>query len=255
MRWQGPLCFYGQLQAPLVASDLFPSTTAKGCHNKSPTRVRWLAATANVDAYPADVAVSPPASQQKQPQKRAKNAADVVVERATVADIEAIQRCNRASLPENYADCFYERHMANWPALSFVAREDSAVVGYVLGRLESEREAFLLDGESSPLKCGHITSLAVSEGHRGKGVARTLMAAVHVAMRSSYRVTRSRLHVRSSNHPALRLYASLGYTIHSVINAYYADGEAAYLMAATFSTTTTTTGGDDGGDDGGSSPS
>ena len=207
MRWHATLCF--QLARSLVTCDI-PT---------KPLR-RWLAAT-SVEV--ADVLTT---------HDQLATSSLVLIEPATMADIPAIQRCNHASLPENYADCFYERHLTNWPDLSFVARSgdfDNSIVGYVLGRLEDHRQVV-----ESPEVCGHITSLAVSETFRRRGVARGLMAAVHQSMARSYSVDRSRLHVRCSNHNALRLYSSLGYTIHSVCKSYYADGEAAYLMAAKF---------------------
>ena len=42
----------------------------------------------------------------------------------------------------------------------------------------------------------------------------------------------ARLHVRCSNAGALQLYAGLGYAVIDVVQAYYHDGEAAYLMQA-----------------------
>mmetsp|Transcript_8987 Transcript_8987/g.29165 ORF Transcript_8987/g.29165 Transcript_8987/m.29165 type:complete len:254 (-) Transcript_8987:473-1234(-) len=197
MRCHATLCFYSCAQAVLS----YDRTSS----------VRRLSAT----AVEASVEASASAT-----------ASYVMIEQATPADIEAIQQCNRASLPENYADCFYERHFSTWPGLSFVARSPESyedVVGYVLGRLEDA---------AVEANCGHVTSLAVAEAFRRRGVARGLMAAVHSAMARGYGVDKTRLHVRSSNRSALRLYSSLGYTIHSVHKSYYADGESAYLMAA-----------------------
>lgn len=156
---------------------------------------------------------------------------EVLIENAKTADIPGIQACNRASLPENYGDAFYEKHLVFWPGLSFVARADS-VVGYVLGRVEGR-----VEGETHQAAQGHITSLAVSERYRRRGLARKLMYAVHNEL-ARRRVTSARLHVRCSNHQALKLYASLGYTIHSIVSHYYGDGEAAYLMAADLSVRT-----------------
>lgn len=143
----------------------------------------------------------------------------VSIQKATEDDIESIQKCNRQTLPENYADSFYQRHLRQWPDLSFVARTDASVVGYVLGRLE--------DGEP----VGHITSLAVLDAYRRRGLARSLMAHVHLELLRQQVLT-ARLHVRCSNASAIKLYTSLGYAIHSVVRSYYGDGEAAYLMAA-----------------------
>lgn len=160
---------------------------------------------------------------------------EVLIENAKTSDIPGIQACNRASLPENYGDAFYEKHLVFWPGLSFVARAD-CVVGYVLGRVEGR-----VEGETTQAPQGHITSLAVSERYRRRGLARKLMYAVHNEL-VRRRVTSARLHVRCSNHQALKLYASLGYTIHSIVSHYYGDGEAAYLMAADLAAPTRTGG-------------
>jgi len=58
---------------------------------------------------------------------------------ATADDISSLQHCNRATLPENYQDSFYQRHLRDWHDLSYVAHSDDEngiVVGYVLGRLD-----------------------------------------------------------------------------------------------------------------------
>ncbi|KAH8046373.1 hypothetical protein JL722_13700 [Aureococcus anophagefferens] len=110
------------------------------------------------------------------------------IRRARADDIPQIQVCNRASLPENYNDSFYARHLADWGHLAFVADADREVVGYVLGRVnERHTETPAGPGSTRPTE-GHITSLA--------------------------------------------LYASLGYAVVDVVQGYYHDGEAAYLMAA-----------------------
>jgi peptide alpha-N-acetyltransferase len=83
---------------------------------------------------------------------------------ATRQDVPSIQRCNLATLPENYSSNFYVNHLRQWPDLALVAehvvedpqedkhREDDAfnnpfnnydaskpqneIVGYVLGKVE-----------------------------------------------------------------------------------------------------------------------
>ena len=152
------------------------------------------------------------------------------IRRARADDIPQIQVCNRASLPENYNDSFYARHLADWGHLAFVADADREVVVYVLGRVnERHTETPAGPGSTRPTE-GHITSLAVSDRFRRRGVAKQLMVAVHDEMEKL--VQTSKLHVRCSNAGALQLYASLGYAVVDVVQGYYHDGEAAYLMAA-----------------------
>jgi ribosomal-protein-alanine N-acetyltransferase len=66
--------------------------------------------------------------------------------------------------------------------------------------------------------------------HRRRGVARALMREVHKNM--ALEVDCAKLHVRCSNAQALQLYAGLGYDVVDVVQSYYHDGEAAYLMQA-----------------------
>lgn len=161
---------------------------------------------------------------------------DVLVRRATQEDIPKIQRCNRASLPENYNDGFYTRHIADWGHLAYVAEcidDADDLAGYVLGRVNergSEQPAPTSPTARSRPVDGHVTSLAVHGKHRRRGVARALMRQVHKNMAPE--VDCAKLHVRCSNAQALQLYAGLGYDVVDVVQSYYHDGEAAYLMQA-----------------------
>ena len=56
------------------------------------------------------------------------------------------------------------------------------------------------------------------------------MRQVHKIM--ALEVDCAKLHVRCSNAQALQLYAGLGYDVVDVVQSYYHDGEAAYLMQA-----------------------
>jgi ribosomal protein S18 acetylase RimI-like enzyme len=146
-------------------------------------------------------------------------------------DVPSIQRCNLATLPENYNSHFYANHLREWPELAFVAVDCSAssssssdrsspsfssfptmhpeekVVAYVLGKVEervvtvpSEESLHGYDdGSYDPLwsdrrsryhndyhgvaplttttteRIGHVTSLAVLEPYRRRGLAVELM--------------------------------------------------------------------------------
>ena len=161
---------------------------------------------------------------------------DVLVRRARNDDIPRIQRCNRASLPENYNDGFYARHIADWGHLAYVAEcvdDADDLAGYVLGRVNergSELPAPVTAASRTRPVDGHVTSLAVHAKHRRRGVARALMRQVHKNM--ALEVDCAKLHVRCSNAQALQLYAGLGYDVVDVVQSYYHDGEAAYLMQA-----------------------
>lgn len=214
-------------------------------------------------------------------------------------DVPSIQRCNLATLPENYNENFYATHMRNWPELALVAEhipegyveegnnknnrrsilggltggaarnkvsplrrcDDSAnkqcqIIGYVLGKVdqiprkaqsESFAPSWVQDDDNGFLarqnqkksfyyeQMGHVTSLAILDGYRRKGLAAHLMNQLHYEMKNCYNADAVGLHVRVSNEAATNLYvSSMGYKVDDVIPGYYQDGEDAYLMRKDF---------------------
>lgn len=224
------------------------------------------------------------------------------------SDVPAIDRCNRATLPENYGLNFYNQFLLDYPELAIVAehvpdghresaeRESDSpstcppmlsneivepdIVAYVLGRCQpppsrSQRSRqgsfslggthFQLDGDEStelldslnengenrnqPELLGHVTSLAVMEEHRRKGLAAALMEQLHCHLSLCYGSNACGLHVRVSNEAACRLYEQDGYLIDNTIPHYYLDGEDAYFMKKLLDTSMFIKG-DAGGKDG-----
>ncbi|GMH76239.1 hypothetical protein TL16_g07010, partial [Triparma laevis f. inornata] len=133
---------------------------------------------------------------------------------AKASDITSIQKCNLATLPENYQSAFYASHLKSWPSLALVANS--------LGDL------FFTKREK--MRSGHVTSLAVLKEYRRLGLASQLMDQLHHQMLLSS-VSSIGLHVRVTNKAATRLYeTTMGYHVSRVIPSYYQDGEDAYLM-------------------------
>jgi N-alpha-acetyltransferase 10/11 len=179
-------------------------------------------------------------------------------------DVPALQRCNLASLPENYNAEFYAHHLRTWPGLALVAeyilpgqqsisrsfpgsQAESNIVGYVLGKIEDRYVSYdpradpspaygtktYRDLEGNTLKLestGHVTSLAVLRDFRRRGLATALIDQLHVNLESVHGVSQVGLHVRQSNEAATNLYKSYGYHVEEVLDHYYADGESAFLM-------------------------
>ena len=77
---------------------------------------------------------------------------------------------------------------------------------------------------------GHIVSVAVLEGHRGYGVGRVMIEESLRGMKERG-CSESYLEVRVSNTPAVALYRKLGFQTVTTHNAYYRDGEDAFLMS------------------------
>ena len=146
----------------------------------------------------------------------------LVIRPATPADVSAIDRCNRLSLPENYDDAFYMNFISKWPALTLVAVPSSGteVLGYSLCQLQ----------ESSFSRNGFITSIAVLPAFRNLGIGGMLMNNTHRVLFETFEATAVSLHCRPSNVSAVRFYKSIEYIENVYIPLYYMDGEAAWLL-------------------------
>jgi ribosomal protein S18 acetylase RimI-like enzyme len=182
-------------------------------------------------------------------------------------DVPSIQRCNLATLPENYNAAFYASHLREFPELSLVvveeeenydhrkhglpfsafpgggqaASQQSTVVAYVLGKVEEQRIEAIPDEEDfnywpgrpyfKTQEYGHVTSLAVLDDYRRQGLARQLMEQLHHQLKVHYsRASYVGLHVRQSNEAATGLYGRFGYIQEERIPTYYQDGEDGYYM-------------------------
>ena len=151
---------------------------------------------------------------------------------ATKKDISSISFCNIQTLPENYQDSYYEDHITKWPHLSLLAEnENKKLIGYVLGKLEETQvESSVIQpwvvNYKPKLMHGHISSIAVSHNHRGKGIARELMKMLHSQLVNEHNIKSVTLHCRGSNLPAINLYVnSFKYRFVKELNQYYDDGE------------------------------
>lgn len=150
----------------------------------------------------------------------------VSIRPATIEDLIGIQDCNISCLPENYTFKYYYYHYMNWPGLIFVAedRRTKKIVGYVLAKMDDEES-------DTPTTKGHITSLSVLREYRKMGIAKKLMEATHMAMKSIFGLEMVTLHVRVGNMAALGLYRDiLRYEVLGTDTSYYLDGEDAYNM-------------------------
>ena len=131
------------------------------------------------------------------------------------------------SATEHYSDYFYESLLAELPEAFLVAEISGKHVGYIMCKTEFGFSNFKKLGF---VKKGHVVSIAVVEEHRKKGIGNALVeeSVNGVKLR---KCDEFYLEVRCSNTEAVRLYEKLGFAIRQQLNAYYRDGEDAYLMA------------------------
>jgi ribosomal-protein-alanine N-acetyltransferase len=147
-----------------------------------------------------------------------------IVRRFNPKDLDSVIKLNWVFLPENYPSFFFLENYTHWPEAFFVAESEGKIVGYVMCRVEEKYYRF------SPVKLGHVLSIAVDKKHRRRGVATALMKRAEEGLVGSYGVDVIYLEVRVSNDPAISLYKKLDYRVLGVMPGYYSDGEDGYLM-------------------------
>ncbi len=134
---------------------------------------------------------------------------------------------NRVCLPENYTTFFFMNLYQRFPETFIVAEENGDVVGYIMCRIETGIPSFKLLGIT---RKGHVISIAVLPEHQREGIGYALMREAMEAM-LNYKAKECYLEVRASNISAVNLYRKMRFEIIRTITGYYADGEAAYMMA------------------------
>jgi len=132
-----------------------------------------------------------------------------------------------STLPEHYSDYFYESLLQEIPEAFIVAEIGGKHVGYIMCKTEYGFSNFKKLGF---VKKGHMVSVAVLDDNRKKGIGRILVEESIKGIKSK-KCDEFHLEVRCSNNEAVRLYEKLGFVIRQQLNAYYRDGEDAYLMA------------------------
>lgn len=152
---------------------------------------------------------------------------DFIIREVRREELEAVREINRKTLPENYPSFYFELHYKNFGKAFLVAQVQERIVGYVMCRVEYDN----LFTANKVGRRGHVISIAVLEGWRGRGIGYSLMVNAMEAMRKYYGAEEYYLEVRVSNEPAIRLYKKLGFNVVRVLPGYYLDGEDAYLMA------------------------
>jgi len=152
---------------------------------------------------------------------------DCNIRRAEPSDLISVMEINLKTLPEHYSDYFYESLLAELPEAFIVAEIGGKPVGYIMCKTEFGFSNFKKLGF---VKKGLVGSIAVLEEQRKKGIGNALVeeSVNGVNLR---KCDEFYLEVRCSNNEAVRLYEKLGFVIRQQLNAYYRDGEDAYLMA------------------------
>lgn len=141
---------------------------------------------------------------------------DVIIRIAIYRDLEDIFRIELESFKIPYPKEYLVALLALAGDFFLVAEIQGSIVGYAVGILRLNN-------------IGHIVSIAVAKRWRRKGIGTRLIRELERRFKERG-VRASRLEVRVSNRPAIKLYEKLGYRVLDRIKNYYPDGEDAYLM-------------------------
>ena len=137
----------------------------------------------------------------------------------TVDDLDDAMTIENTSFPTPWTRQVFESELRlSGIAFFLAAKQEGQLIGYGGYRLAG--------GEM------HITTLAVVEEQRGKGIGHSLMCSLIEQARTNG-ADKAILEVRRSNLQAQKLYLSLGFTVSGERKNYYQnEGEDALIMEA-----------------------
>lgn len=144
-----------------------------------------------------------------------------VVRHAARRDLESLVKLEEGFPGDRISRASLSRLLSRESAEIFVAEAGEEVVG----------DAIVLF--RSGFKTARLYSMIVSPAWRGRGVARSLLAAAETASRERGSVS-LRLEVREDNRPAIALYRNHGYEVVGAASDYYEDGGGAVRMRKRF---------------------
>ncbi len=129
-------------------------------------------------------------------------------------DVYDVFRISYESLTEKYSLELFLDIYHSWPA-GFLVAVTSEIIGFIAGTRDN--------------KSARILMLAVDKKIRGKGVGSALLNRFTIQCKTEGLKSIS-LEVRVSNKRAIEFYVNHGFQIISMLEKYYTNGEAAYVM-------------------------
>jgi ribosomal-protein-alanine N-acetyltransferase len=137
---------------------------------------------------------------------------EIFIKRCTLDDLNDVIQVNEKELPEDYPYFFYKSILDNFPESFLVAQNyDGKIIGYIMWRVEKAPSLDSLRYANQ----GHLVSIAVSQEHRKRGVAKALLSNSMLAIKN-YKVQEYVLEVRVSNYNAIKLYEQFNFQIINI---------------------------------------
>ena len=150
----------------------------------------------------------------------------IIIKRCNLDDLDGVIKVNEEELPEDYPYFFYKSILDNYPESFLIAQNSfGKIIGYIMWRVEKTPSIDSL----RYVNTGHLVSIAVSQGYRKKGIAKSLLTNSMNAIKK-YKIHEYVLEVRVSNYNAIKLYEQFNFKISNIKKNYYRDGENAYYM-------------------------
>ena len=144
---------------------------------------------------------------------------DINIETATLKFLEKLYEIEKLSfLREAFSKQQICYLLADYNAISIVAKVEGEIIGFAIGRLEVARGTLY----------GHILTLETLPSHRRRGVGERLLRELETLF-SEKGAVESRLEVRESNAAAIELYKKIGYKRVGRLEKYYGDAHGIYF--------------------------
>jgi [ribosomal protein S18]-alanine N-acetyltransferase len=136
-----------------------------------------------------------------------------VVEPANLRDAPALARIHGASFHRGWGEGEFENMLTERNTLVHRLRLGRKIIGFAVSRLAADE--------------AEILSVAVAEGHRGRGLSNNLLL-THLGHLAGHGVRTVFLEVEENNRPARRLYERAGFAVVGRRERYYrqAGGES-----------------------------
>jgi ribosomal-protein-alanine N-acetyltransferase len=132
------------------------------------------------------------------------------------SDIPQVTSIISDTFGRNYNSNFYLSIFEKWEGGFLVAQSEREIVGVLTAMISAPKEA-------------RILLMATRPQYRNRGMGTQLLSefilrCYHLNLKAV------NLEVRISNEPGIRFYIRHGFLIKGIINTYYEDGEAGYVM-------------------------
>jgi len=140
-------------------------------------------------------------------------------------DLPIVMKTTDEAFGKLHPPIFFMASYQSAPEAFIVADAGDGPVGYVMCTIEPS----LIAPWYPPYLRGHVMSIAVADGYKGRGLGTRLMEAALAAL-VRYGASECYLEVRVDNEIAIKLYLGLGFRTVGRIPRYYHDGRDAFVM-------------------------